>query len=146
MISEEEACKKVEEGWFRVWFAFEALAIDEKVTKDALEALMNKLDKDNRVKICKKSFGDVKRVEKPVKGVELGYSLTCDVNVVSKNFENLAQIAMEYGPSAIEVLEPEKFILNLREAQTVLNSISRMMHMIAASGGAGGIVFMKGEE
>ena len=144
MISEEDANKKVEEGYFRAWTIFEALAINENVAKDALETLINKLDKDIRVKIYKKSFGGVKKVEKPIQGVEVGYSLTCEVCLVSKSFDNLSQIVMEYGPSALEILEPEKIKMDAGEAQSVLNSISQMMHRLAAVG-AGGIVFMKSD-
>ncbi|NIO44616.1 MAG: hypothetical protein GTN36_03640 [Candidatus Aenigmarchaeota archaeon] len=145
MISEQEANEKVENRWFKSWVMFEALAINENVAKDALETLVNKLDKDERVKIYKKTFGESKRVEKPIQNIEVGYSVTCEVNLVSKSFDNLAQIAIEYGPSAIEILEPSKFDLDVGEAQSILNSISNMMHRFAAAG-AGGIVFMKGEE
>lgn len=145
MINEEEANKKVGEGWFRSWIIFEALAINENVAKEALDSLINKLDKDNRVKIYKKFFGEAKRVEKPIQNVDEGYSLTCEVCLISKKFDNLAQITIEYGPSAIEILEPEKFSLNAGEAQSILNSISEMMHALAAAG-AGGIVIMKDKE
>ena len=144
MITEAEANEKVSEDWFRAWLIFEALAINETVAKDALETLVKKLDNDNRVKIYKKSFGETKKVEKPIQNVDIGYSVTCEINLISKKFDNLAQIAIEYGPSAIEILEPEKFDLSVGEAQSILNSISQMMHRLAASG-AGGIVFMKGE-
>ena len=143
MISEEEANKRVQEGCIRSWVVFEALAIKENVAKDALENLIEKLDKDDRVKIYKKNFGEANKVEKPMQGVDFGYSLTCEVNLVSKSFDNLANIAIEYGPSALEILEPEKIILKMGEAQAILNSIANMMHRIAAAG-AGGIVFMKG--
>ena len=145
MISEEEANEKVKEGWFRSWLIFEALAINENVAKDALETLIKKLDEDNRVKIYKKSFGETKKIEKPIQNIEVGYSVTCEINLISKKFDCLAQIAIEYGPSAIEILEPEKFDLDSGEAQSILNSISSMMHRLAAAG-AGGIVFMKSEE
>ena len=145
MINEEEADKKVEEGFFRAWIAFDALAINENASKSALEGLILKLDRDERIKIYKKTFGDAKKIEKPLKNIDVGYSVTCELNLISKNLSNLAQIAIEYGPSAIEILEPEKFNLSAGEAQSILNSISHMMHMIAA-GGAGGIVVMKGEE
>jgi hypothetical protein len=144
MISEEEASQKVKDGWFRCWLIFEALAINENVVKDALESLIKRLDEDGRAEIYKKDFGDVKKIEKPIKNVDVGYSLTCEVSFVSKKFDNLAQIAIEYGPSAIEILEPSNFKLNSGEGQAILNSISQMMHRIAA-GGAGGIVVMKNE-
>jgi hypothetical protein len=145
MISEEEAGKKIEEGWLKSWVMFEALGINENASKEALESLMSKLDKDSRVRMFKKTFGETKKVEKPFKDIEVGYSLTCEADIVSKNFDNLANIAIEYGPSAIEILEPKKISLNIGEAQSILNSISNMMHRLA-SAGVGGIVFMKGDE
>ena len=36
MISKDESNEKVSEGWLRVWFAFEALAVNEDVTKKSL--------------------------------------------------------------------------------------------------------------
>jgi hypothetical protein len=145
MITQEESEKRVQEGWIDAWVIFEALAINENASKEALESMINKMDKDPRFKIYKKSFGENKKVDNPMQGVEVGYCLTCEVNVVSKTLDNLASIAIEYGPSAIEILKPEKINLNCGEAQNILNSISNMMHRIA-SAGAGGIVFMKGDE
>lgn len=145
MISEEEASRKVSEGWIRSWLVFEALGISETATKDALEVLTKKLENDDRVKMYKKCYGETGKVEKPMKGIEVGYSLTCEINLVSKNFDNLSQIAIEYGPSAVEILEPSSVTMKIGEAQCVLNSISNMMHRLAASG-VGGIVFMKGDQ
>ena len=145
MITQEEADKRIAEGWIESWVVFEALAISEEAVRGALEVLTGKLEKDARVKMYKKSFGKSEKIENPMKGVEVGYSLTCEVNVVSKTLDNLACIAIEYGPSALEVLRPDKITLNCGEAQNILNSISNMMHRLA-SVGAGGIVFMKGDE
>ena len=108
MIQKEEADEKIKEGWLRIWMIFEVLAVNENVTKDSLNSLMNKLEKDNRVRMYKKDFGEMKKVEKPLPQVELGYSLTCEVELISKKFDNLVQIVTEYGPSAIELLEPSK--------------------------------------
>ena len=144
MITQEEADKKLAEGWIDSWLVFEVLAVNEEAAKGALESLTSKLEKDSRGKMYKKSFGKSEKVDKPMKGIDVGYSLTCEVNVVSKTLDNLACIAIEYGPSALEVLRPEKITLNCGEAQNILNSISNMMHRLA-SVGAGGIVFMKGE-
>ena len=144
MIIKEEADEKIEEGWLRVWMMFEVLAINEKTTRESLDILMNKLEKDNRVKMYKKEFGEMKKVEKPLPNIDYGYSLTCEIELISKKFDDLVQIVTEYGPSAIELLEPLKFSINAGEAQAVLNSISQIMHDFAAAG-AGGIVFIKGD-
>lgn len=144
MISKEESDEKVTEGWIRAWMMFEVLAVNEETTRKSLEYLVNRLEKDNRIKMYKKEFGELRRVEKPLPDIDSGYSLTCEVELVSKKFDNLAQTVIEYGPSAIELLEPSKINIDAGEAQSILNSISQIMHQFAAAG-AGGIVFIKGE-
>jgi len=144
MINKEEADEKIKEGWLRAWMMFEVLAINEKATKDSLEKLINKLERDSRVKMFKRSYGEMKKVEKPLPNIEFGYSLTCEIELISNKFDSLVQIVTEYGPSAIELLEPLKFSVNAGEGQAILNSISQMMHEFAAAG-AGGIVFLKGD-
>jgi hypothetical protein len=144
MMPKEECDEKVKGGWIRAWMMFEVLAVNEKTTKNSLEILLNKLEKDGRIKMYKKEFGELKTVEKPLPNVEMGYSLTCEVEIVSQSLDNLVQIVTEYGPSAIELLEPSKISVNAGEAQSILNSVSQMMHEFAAAG-AGGIVFLKGE-
>ena len=144
MMPKEECDEKVDGGWIRAWMMFEVLAVNEETTRKSLENLINKLEKDSRAKMYKKEFGELKTVEKPLPNIELGYSLTCEVELVSQRLDNLVQIVTEYGPSAIELLEPSKINVNAGEAQSILNSVSQMMHEFAAAG-AGGIVFLKGE-
>jgi hypothetical protein len=142
MISESEVHEKVSQGWFKAWFIFEVLGVKEEASRKALEILMDKLDTDNRVKLYKKQFGDVLRVEKPLEGVKEGFSMTCEVELVSKKLDDLAQITIEYGPSAIEIIEPKSFKMDSGEAQLILNTISQTIHQFAAAG-AGGIVFIR---
>jgi len=144
MLIKQEADEKVREGWLRVSMIFEVLAINEKTTKESLEELINKIEKDSRIKLYKKEFGEIRKVEKPLPNIEFGYSLTCDVELISKKLDDLAQVVSEYGPSAIELLEPLKLNINAGEAQTILNLISSIMHEFAAAG-AGGIVFLRKE-
>ena len=144
MISKEEAGEKVKDGWIRSWMMFEVLAVNENTTKESLGILISKMEKDPRVKLYEKSFGALKAVEKPMPNIEKGHSLTCEIELVSQRFDDLIQIVMEYGPSAIEILEPKKIGMDAGEAQSILNTVSRMMHEFAAAG-AGGIVFIKGE-
>ena len=144
MIRKEEADEKVKDGWIRTWMMFEVLAVNENTTKNSLESLLNNLDEDSRIKMYKKDFGEIKRVEKPIANVEVGYSLTGEIELISKNFDNLVQIVTEYGPSAIEILEPKNINMDAGEAQIVLNSVSQIMHQFAAAG-AGGMVLVRGK-
>ena len=142
MISESEANNKVKDGWIKAWMAFEVLAINEKAAKESLEGLLDNLDKSERGHIYKKHLGDIKKVDKPMKNIEVAYSLTSDVELVSKNFESLVMAVIEFGPSAIEILEPLNLNIKAGECQKILNTISHMMHRFAAAG-LGGLLLLR---
>jgi hypothetical protein len=137
----EDIKEKLDKGWLQTWMMFEVLAIKEDVTKQSLENLINKLEKDERVKIFKKKFSETEKVEKPMKNIDTGYSQVCEIELLTKSFDNLVQLVIEYGPSAVEILKPEKFKIELGEAQGILNTIAEMMHRFA-SAGIGGVVLV----
>lgn len=144
MIEKGEADSKVKEGWIRAWLMFEVLAVNEQTSRNSLESLLKRLEEDTKSKMYKKEFGEMRKVEKPLRNIDVAFSLTCEVEVVSKKLDNLVQIVTEFGPSAIEILEPKKLELGAGEAQSILNSISQIMHNFAAAG-AGGMVFVRGK-
>ncbi|MFQ6009691.1 MAG: hypothetical protein ACE5J7_01040 [Candidatus Aenigmatarchaeota archaeon] len=144
MITEAEAREKVDGGWIRAWLAFEALAISEEVTKKSLESLFNKMEADKKVKVYKKDFSEVKKVENPMPGVKEGWSQVINMEMVVKRFDELVNFVIEYGPSSIEILEPKKLITEMGEAQIILNSVAEMIHRFAAAG-VGGVVVVHGK-
>jgi|SRR3989338_5259063 len=139
MISQEESNEKVSDGWLRVWFAFEALALGEEVAKKALENLFVKLESDTRAKLYRKDFSGAKKVENPVQGINEGWSVVSEIEFVSKKLDDVVAVVMEYGPSAVEILEPKEMKLGIGECQNILNGVSDMMHRFA-SAGIGGVV------
>ncbi|MDD5416389.1 MAG: hypothetical protein PHU12_00255 [Candidatus Aenigmarchaeota archaeon] len=145
MIDKNIADEKVESGWIRAWFAFEVLAGKESKAKSALTELMDKLDHDGRVKLYKKDFSEIKEIKKPIKDIEVGYSMACDIELIANRFEDLIKVVIEYGPSASEILEPANLEMKVGEAQGVLNTVSQMMHRFAAAG-LGGIVVLGKKE
>ncbi len=145
IINKELADEKVSGGWLRAWLAFEALAVKADVTRSALDELVGRLDKDQRVKVYKKDFGDMVMRDKPLKNIEVGFSCTVEVELIAKNLEGLFQVVMEYGPSSVELLEPNKISVGAGEAQNIMNTVAAMMHRFAEAG-LGGIVFVRGQE
>ena len=139
MIEKPFADEKVEKGWIRVWMAFELLAGSNQKATELMEGYIKKIDEDKRVQIYKKELSEVRKIENPLKDVRVGYSIACDIEFVTNNLDNLLLLVIQYGPSAIEILEPHEFKLKMGEAQSMLNTISQMMHRFAASG-IGGIL------
>ena len=145
MISPSEAKGKINEGWFDVWMAFEGLAVKPEVIKTALESLTQRLEEDPKCKVYSKEFLEPVKVEKPIKGIEEAWSEVANIKIVSKNFTDLIQIVIEYGPSSIEVISPPKKEIPISEVQDSLNNVAGMMHRYAAAG-VGGAVVVRGKE
>ena len=145
MIEKDKANERVAAGWLRAWMAFEALAVNKEVVEASLKELVDRLEKDERVKLYKRELIETKEVLNPMQGIEKAYSQVCDVDLISKNLDSLIGIVTEYGPSAIELLEPTSFEMKSGEAQSILNTISELLHRFA-SAGMGGMVFVRGNK
>ncbi len=137
---EEEACKRVKEGWIRAAMMIEALAITKETAESALDKHVEKMTKEKDIIICKKEFRGAEEVDKPLPNVPKGYSQVVDIELVVENFDKLVWIVMNYGPSAIEILEPKNITMDFGEAQGILNSLASMIHTYAAMGAGGMLV------
>lgn len=143
MISKAEADEKVKGSkWMRVRLVWEVIGINKEVTEAALKELLLKLGKDKRAGVYNTEFSDIVKVENPAKNIKEGYSQVCDVDLVVKGLENLVGIVIEYGPAAIDVIEPAKIELPVGETTAVANIVSQMIHRFAAAG-IGGLLFVK---
>ncbi len=145
MITPNEAKEKVGAGWFNVWLAFDGLAVNNETIKAALESLVARLESDHKVKVYEKEFLEPAKVENPLKGIKEAWSQVANVKFVAKSFKDLVQLIIEYGPSAIEIMEPSKSQLPMNDAQDILNNIAGMMHRYAAAG-IGGTIVVHGKE
>jgi len=139
MAMDEEIKTKKKEGWIESWFVIEALAMNEDTVKSSLENHIKKLSNVKEVLVFETKFSDVQKVDKPVKNVEVGYSQIVDVKLFAKNLLTLIKVIMLYGPSSIEIIEPNELKLKAEEIQNISNTLAALVHQFAAAG-AGGIV------
>lgn len=140
MKKQEDAKRRVKNGWIRVGMMIEALAISKETAESALKKHMEKMGKEKDIIIYKKDFRGAKEVDTPLPHIEKGYSQVVDVELAAENFDKLVYLVMNYGPSAIEILEPKNIVMDLGEAQGVLNSLASMIHTFAAMGAGGMLV------
>ena len=125
--------------WFEVWFAIEALGIEEEVVKSALERHAEKLANVKSVFVYEKNFGEIKKVENPMKDVREAYSQIIEIKFFVKDLFTLLNLVLVYGPSSIEILGPEKKEIGMDEVQNLANVLAGVVHQFAAAG-IGGIV------
>ncbi len=139
MEMKEKIEKKLKEGWIKSWMMIEAMAISEKTAKNALEKHLEKMEKENKTLICDKSFKDIKKVKSPFPKIDEAYSYVVELELLTENYDKLVYLVLNYGPSAIEILEPKKIEMGVGEAQGILNALASLVHRFAAMG-SGGIV------
>ncbi len=142
-VEEHDIKTKLSDGWIKAWVMIESLAVKEDTSRQSLEQLSNLVEKEQRIAIIKKELKESHKVENPLPDIPEAFSTVLEMEIIAKNYTALAQFVMNYGPSAIEILEPKKLQMEVGEAQDVLSEILAMVHRFAQAG-VGGIVVSKG--
>jgi len=127
-MSDEKAEKKLKEGWIKSWMMIEALAITNDAVKSALERHIEKMGLEKGIMVAKKDFKKVEKVNKPFENIKVAYSGVVELEVLTKDYDRLVYLVLNYAPSAIEVMEPKKISIDAGEAQGILNSLAELMH------------------
>lgn len=140
MDLQEQIKEKRKEKWFDVWFSIEALAVEKDVVESALRKHVEKMGNVRDILVYEKEFTETIRVEKPMKDVEAGYSQIVKVKFFAKNLMTLISVVLTYGPSAIEILGPDKHELRIDEVQNIVNLLAGVVHNFAAAGIGGMII------
>lgn len=138
--TEDQVKKKLKEGWIRVSMMVEAMAISDKAVESALKKHVERMEKEKDIILYKKDFKTTEEVEKPLPNIPKGFSQVVDIELLVENFDKLVFMVYNYGPSSIEILEPEKIKMDAGEAQGILNTMAAMVHRFAALGGGGLVV------
>ncbi len=145
-MHKEEIKKLLKLGWIKALLIFDTQAVKKEAVKELLKGHLEKMRKLESIKIAEEKFSSVEKTE-PVpqikeRGITEVYSQVLEVVVLAKDFEALVNLAISFGPTAIEILEPETITLTIRQAQNSLLSMVEIMHMFA-SAGVGGFVLSK---
>jgi hypothetical protein len=129
-IDPDQKVKK--EGWIRSTMMIEALAINKDAVKGALEKHVNAMSKVKASYIYKKDFGEIREVNNPLPNIEKAFSGIVELELVTKNFESLLFLVMNFAPTSVEIIEPKSLKLDMGEAQSILVAVAEMLHSFAA--------------
>jgi len=137
----------IEKGWIKVWAVFEVQAALKDVCINALKKHVDDLGAQSYVKILEKSFTDVDKIDAPEglkqRGVKNLFTQVSEVTFMVRDFEGVMNAVINYAPTAVEIVAPEKITISMRDAQNALVSVADMMHKFA-NAGIGGML-IKGE-
>lgn len=111
--------REVEEN-YRVRLIIEALSKDKGALQAQLDILEGKL-KEEPVSLLK-----LDKAETELQGEN--YTSYLDVEAGVRDFKDLLYLIINYGPSSVELLEPQKIELSMGETQEALNEVSSAVH------------------
>ena len=127
---------------------FEVQALDKDVCSDALKTHVEKISKRDDARLMDVKYSKINKLDPPEqlkkalasKGVKNLHSQVAEVVVLTKNFESLVHVVINYAPTAVEITAPEKIILSMGDAQHALSNVADMMHKFAAAGIGGMLI------
>ncbi len=134
---EKEVKNRLKDGWIKSAVMIEAMAINENAAKSALNKLVESISKEKNILLCKKEFQEARKVQKPLPNVEEASSVIADLEMLTVNYDRLLYVVLTYGPSSVEILEPDNINLDAGEAQGIANSLAAFIHRIASSRAGG---------
>lgn len=108
------------EGEFVFNMIVEGISNDEQALAKQMEVLESKL-KAEKFKLLKFEKSDVAH-EKD------SYTMFFNADIAVPEFSDIIYLIVQYGPSSVELLEPDKVELDLSQTQTVLNEVASAIH------------------
>jgi len=141
----EQVEKRLKEGWIRTVMAIEVLAVSKDAAKDALEKHVKRMEAEDGALVSFKDFKKIEEMMNPFPNVPKAYSYVVEMEVLAINFDRLVSLVINYAPSSVEIISPEKISIDMGEGQGIVNTVSEMIHKFA-SVGLGGIMVEGKEE
>ena len=98
-------------------------AAEKALQRTIFDALAN----EQSAKLLYAKFYDIRKDKD-----EASFSGVVEVKLVVRDFRWFVSIVMRYGPSAIEIIEPEHVTLSLGDMQSLLADVSEMAQVYSS--------------
>lgn len=126
----------------KLWMVFEAVSGTRDAVEESLEDHIEKLGNEPTAEVLESTIDDIEKVENPHPDLEEGYSQVAEVVVEAESFEDSIALVINYGPTYIQLEDPDVYELSLKEGQETLQDVADIMRRYAEMG-AGGMLVSK---
>ena len=122
-----DASSIIREGGVLSRIFIEVQANDLEAAKKSLEsAVFSKLKQEKESKILEIKIFDILKDD-----AEDFFSGVSEIKLVSNDFRTFINMIIRYGPSAIEIIEPEEIVLKSDEMHSLVADISEFTQMFS---------------
>ncbi len=116
---------KVDEGGINARLYLGVQGTDEYAAKKALEnTIFNRLAKEENMKILEVKLFDIMKDDDSD-----FFNGVAEIEIITDDYRWFANSIMRYGPSAIEIIEPNKVTLNIAQMHNIVADIADFAHM-----------------
>jgi len=121
--------KRLKDGFILSRLFIEAQGNDKDAVKKALErTIFQKLANEVNVTLLNVKLYEIQQDEKNNKI----FSGVVEIKALFRDFRWFVNTIMRYGPTAIEIIQPEKYILNLDEMQSLIADVSEFSQVFSS--------------
>jgi len=114
--------KRVREGSMLTRLFIEVQGNNKELAEKALEnTIFNAMANERDVDLLYVKFYDIRKD----KNHEF-FSGVVEVKLLTRDFRTLVSVVMRYGPTAIELIEPDKITMKMDEMQSLLADVSEI--------------------
>lgn len=110
-------------GGIKIFAVIEVQAVEEGLVKKALEGIIRRLKKESGVHIVSAEISKIERDEEG--GTYSGY---IEAKLSFEAFEPLMHFMFHYGPSVVEVIGPEKVVVDMADLHRALLEAATMIN------------------
>lgn len=116
-----DLAEKIENGWIHYNMVMEVQGNDKKHVQGALKGLTDKLAKETGTILLKQ------KLEKPEELRKGWFSVFADLELLSKGYDNLSKVCIQYSPSSLEILAPAQITIKATDLQSSMLDIAGMI-------------------
>ncbi|MBD3388903.1 MAG: hypothetical protein GF416_07535 [Candidatus Altiarchaeales archaeon] len=117
---------KMREGGILAKVYLEVQGNDLEAAKKALEnTIFNKLGAEENVNLLEVKMYDILKEEGD------HFSGVSEIHLVADDFRHFITTILRYGPSAVEITEPEEVTLNTEQMHNIVADVSDFTHMFS---------------
>lgn len=128
-----------------LWMVFEAVAPDKDSLENSLNEHIEMMETEDDIEIRSSEVDEVTEVKDPHPGLEKGYSQVAEIKADVDGFDRAIETVVNYGPTYVQIEGPEKYEMDMREAQDALQNVANTMHQYAQMGPGGVLISRSGE-
>jgi hypothetical protein len=126
-MKESQIREHIKKGWIRAIVTFEVVGRPKEHVEKALTDYLDNIKKDHRIIFLREER------EAAMEHDDGMFSAFCEAEMLAENLEVFTWLCINFGPASIEILEPDKLLIEGREVTNWLNDLLAKLHEVGTA-------------